>query len=494
MAGTRATRHPYPQQRAFAARIPSLALAQLLVFAGACGDAADVVQSDGDSGSVGATSGTGGAGSGVGGAGVGGAGGTDPGAKVEWAVAVGTPESDELRAVDVDAAGNVYVTGSSGKLEQIGGEPWGVSDVYVGSFDPIGGLRWDHTFGDLGMDSGHSIVASGEALFVAGVLDAASSGQPAQDLDFLLESYTLDGQERWQHRFPSAAAVDLATDGASNVFVAGNITEQAALGGAVLVSAGGKDGAFASYTSEGAHRWSSAFGDAGEGASAADSGRAIAVSSLGNVFVSGQFSGSIDVGGGPLTGAGGPDILLASFAGDGTHRWSARRGSSAEDFAPAIAVDADENLFVAGKIGDGADLGAGPESSGGAFLASYTSDGQHRWSRVLGGSFVARALAISPSGEVLIAGGLVGQTQLDAFTLPYAGEEDAFFARFSATGEVLEAHAFGGVQGEEAKGIAEDLGGNVYVVGSFRGASTDLGGVTVTGHGNYDGFLLKFGP
>jgi hypothetical protein len=54
--------------------------------------------------------------------------------------------------------------------------------------------------------------------------------------------------------------------------------------------------------------WSQSFGD-----SETQRGLSIAVDALGNVLGTGYFAGTVDFGGGPLTGGGGRDIFLAKF-------------------------------------------------------------------------------------------------------------------------------------------------------------------------------------
>ena len=74
------------------------------------------------------------------------------------------------------------------------------------------------------------------------------------------------------------------------------------------------------------HQWSQSFGD-----SLVDEGAAVAVDASGNVLVTGFFSGTVDFGGGSLVSAGGREIFLAKYDGNGAHVWSQRfRGNRAD--------------------------------------------------------------------------------------------------------------------------------------------------------------------
>lgn len=65
----------------------------------------------------------------------------------------------------------------------------------------------------------------------------------------------------------------------------------------------------ARYGPNGQHLSSARFGDA-----AAQYGWSVALDGPGNAFLTGQFRGTTDFGGGPLTSAGADDIFLAKFA------------------------------------------------------------------------------------------------------------------------------------------------------------------------------------
>ncbi|MCK5799808.1 MAG: hypothetical protein KAI47_21610, partial [Deltaproteobacteria bacterium] len=69
--------------------------------------------------------------------------------------------------------------------------------------------------------------------------------------------------------------------------------------------AGARDLFIASYTSSGTPRWTQGFGDVTE-----DEAKAIAIGPAGEIVVTGKFSGTIDLGDGPLKSGGGTDMFL----------------------------------------------------------------------------------------------------------------------------------------------------------------------------------------
>jgi len=94
-------------------------------------------------------------------------------------------------------------------------------------------------------------------------------------------------------------------------------------GGGPLVSQGGDDAFVVKLDAGGQHLWSKSFGDA-----SGQKVNGIAVDGSGNVVVTGQLSGSIDIGGGPLVSQGGDDVFAAKLDAGGLHIWSKSFGGA----------------------------------------------------------------------------------------------------------------------------------------------------------------------
>jgi hypothetical protein len=82
-----------------------------------------------------------------------------------------------------------------------------------------------------------------------------------------------------------------------------------------------------------------------------DYANAIAVDAQGNVYVAGDFFGDLNLGPNgftKLTTGGSCDAVVAKLAPNGDHLWSKRFGGTACDSANAIAVDAQGDVYVLG--------------------------------------------------------------------------------------------------------------------------------------------------
>jgi hypothetical protein len=149
----------------------------------------------------------------------------------------------------------------------------------------------------------------------------------------------------------------------------------------------------------------------------------------GNVLVTGQFQGTVDFGGGPLTSVG-IDIFVAKYAGpDGAHLWSRRFANTAADAGFSVVVDPSGNVMVTGQFNGMVDFGGGPLTSAGydIFVAKCAgTDGAHIWSRRFGGTAadVGTSIVVDPGGNVLVTGSYQDTVDFGGGPLTSAGFND----------------------------------------------------------------------
>jgi hypothetical protein len=155
-------------------------------------------------------------------------------------------------------------------------------------------------------------------------------------------------------------AKGLSVDDAGSWYVTGHFSGSAAFGGGSLTSAGSTDGFVAKYTGSGSHLWSSRFGGPG-------SDYGVDVAWDGQLYVTGNFEGSVDFGGGPMTSAGSSDFFIAKYAPTNFgHVWSHRYGGASFDEVRALAVSG-THLFASGRFVGTVDFGVTSLTSAGSF-------------------------------------------------------------------------------------------------------------------------------
>jgi outer membrane protein assembly factor BamB len=100
---------------------------------------------------------------------------------VVWSTAFGDAGDDSPAGIVVDPKGNVVVAGSlTGPIDAGGPFGGGGSDAFVVAFDPsTGNRRWSKMIGGVGGDSGNSLSAGVDALYVTvGAGGAINYGTP----------------------------------------------------------------------------------------------------------------------------------------------------------------------------------------------------------------------------------------------------------------------------------------------------------------------------
>jgi hypothetical protein len=236
--------------------------------------------------------------------------------------------------------------------------------------------------------------------------------------------------------------------------------------------------------------WVQQFGNEGE-----DVGHALAVDSDGNLITMGGFSGTVLFDGMGLTAAGGSDIYVAKLSSStGKVIWAKRFGGTGDDFGLAVALDAANNIYVAGTFQGSADFGGGLiQSAGGsdAVVLKLSSEGNYVWANPIGGQGFDLVNAISVrDNRVAVAGDFRNSMVVNGTTLTSAGDRDAFVARLTTDGAYSWVKRFGGISLDTAAAVAIDSSGNVVVAGAFFD-NVDFGGGQLSSAGDSDVFLLK---
>jgi len=210
-----------------------------------------------------------------------------------------------------------------------------------------------------------------------------------------------------------------------------------------------------------------------------DYANGVATDSSGNVYVTGGTKGGLDGN----TSAGNTDLFVVKYNSSGTKQWTKQLGSSGLDSANGITIDSSGNVYVTGVTFGGLDW----NTSAGAndlFVVKYNSSGTKEWTEQLGSasSDYANGVATDSSGNVYVAGvtygGLDGNSK---------GNSDLFVVKYNSSGTKQWTKQYGTDRYDEARGVATDSSGNVYVVGGTKG---NLNGISNSGR--TDAFVIKF--
>jgi len=419
---------------------------------------------------------------------------------------LGSLGNDIGHGIAVDAAGHVYVTGSTTSatfptaptfprflcglfrfLCPFQRRNAGASDVFVTKLRPDGsGLVYSTYLGGTGNDEGLAI-----AVDAAG--NAYVTGRTASN------------------NFPVAPCVTAAppSGGAPGPMGCFPITVQPSL-------AGGTDAFVAKLNRDGSALVYSTF----LGGSGDDVGNGIAVDFAGNAHVAGQTdstnfpttSGALDT----TCGTDGAcdfdgishhaDAFVTKVNATGSALlYSTYLGGKGDDVANGIVLDTAGNAYVTGRTASDdfpRTPGAFQTSYGGgldAFVTKLNATGSALvYSTFLGGTAgdIGNGIAVDAAGHAYVTGytGSADFPVADPFQANYGGFRDAFVTKLDLAGSALVYSTFlGGIVGSSdglgdiGNAIAVDAGGNAYVTG--RTVSRDDPAPPITTPGN-EGFPM----
>jgi hypothetical protein len=237
---------------------------------------------------------------------------------------------------------------------------------------------------------------------------------------------------------------------------------------------------------DGSYDWVQSFRGAGE-----DRPRAVALGADESVYVIGTADQQLTIGETTLGGKGGRDMVFAKLsARDGAPLWARSVGTSRDDEAGGIQVDAAGNVVVFGDFCDEAtDFGDGaPVTPEGCafYVAKYGSkDGALLWVRTFDTKGWTRPTALAPYGEDgwLITGELGGEVTFGADTLKPAegGESVGVVARLDTDGQALWGKSLLGPGRQMLSGAARAPDGGILVGGHGSRAEQVLAGRPVEG-------------
>lgn len=248
-----------------------------------------------------------------------------------------------------------------------------------------------------------------------------------------------------------------------------------------------KDGLTCAVAAE----WSASFGDAAwQGADA------VAVTPDGSIVVLATVQGSVDLGGGPLPGAGGHDVLVAKLTSGGQLVWAKRFGDAESQRGLDLDVDAAGDLLLAGSVSGSIDLGGGElTGAGGAdlFVAKLSPAGDHVWSKSFPSSAARARLAVDPTGAVIVAGAHEGTTDYGGGDRVSAGGADVLVLKLDAGGGHVWSRIFGDADSEWVADVAVDPQGSIALAGAFNG-SLDLDAALLGAVDGRDAFTAALSP
>ena len=236
----------------------------------------------------------------------------------------------------------------------------------------------------------------------------------------------------------------------------------------------------------------------------------IAIDSGGNAYVTGQAETGFPVTPGAFQTIGsGTDAFVTKLNSTGTALvYSTLLGGTSTDSGNGIAVNPAGNAYVVGGTGSsnfpttpGAFQTVNPGGGFDAFVTELSPAGDALvYSTYLGGNDTdfGADIALDIAGNATVVGSTSSTdfpTTPDAIQSGHAGVSDSYITRLNATGTALVFSTYlGGSSAESARAVRVDLAGSIYVTGgtgSVDFPTTPGAFQTVFGGGFADAFVAK---
>lgn len=301
------------------------------------------------------------------------------------------------------------------------------------------------------------------------------------------------GHVEWTKAYGDAhgdVATGVAFDLDGNMVVVGTFHDSIHFGDALQTSAGSSDVFVAKLEREGGKvSWSRSFGGTG-----VETAAGVAVDSLGNVWVAGDFEGSATFGTPLVAEARDAFVMKLDPNGNVLDVWPL--GPAGDQRASAITIDKTDRVIVTGSFVGTIDYGdsnpGGATGSEDAFVVVYQANGDVAWHRELGGVADVqrgRALAADSRGDVIVAidgrGTMLSPTDNDAYVLRLDAVSGA-----PAPSQL----SFDGAGDQYASGVAVDSRDRVWITGSFSDRIKAPGGPELQAVDDLDGYFAVFTP
>ena len=483
-----------------------------------------------------------------------------------WATNIGGTSHDLANSVAIDTNGNVYLTGfynDSAKInsfvttsagvvhtELFGTLSGGDQDAYVAKYDNFGKALWaTNVSGSIADVQGlgvtcdlvgniyttgmfistvklNSYINVAHGNIVTSTIGTLSTS--GANYDSFVIKYNPGGAVMWA---TTLSGVDteigskVSADADGNVYATGYFTHAAQvnsyngiIGGAPSMSSfgtlggdgNGSDAYIVKYNTDGGVLWATTIGKAGF-----DKGTGIATDYFGNIYATGNFTGSISINDfstvssgqiltssfGVLSGKGQQDTYIVRYNSTGKAIWATSISGVNMDQGTDIATDTYGNVYATGYftnstcinqynyVSDGVILisTVGILRTGGtedAYIIKYDASGEVKWATNLGaaGFDQGNGVTVDINGNVYAIGTFQGSTDILSFStissgtivtssigrMTGVGGTDAYIVKYNSTGSAVWAMNVGGFGDDQGYGITTDVFGNVYAAGQFN--------------------------
>ena len=373
--------------------------------------------------------------------------------------------------------------------------------------------HWVRNFGSSGPEEVQDVVTDNSGnVFSVGYYSGQISGQSSLNLpttqgamDCFVQKTNANGTFGFAIGF-GGTAVDMCTgidiDAQGNILVCGYFNNSMAILGTTLAPAGGGQNSFvAKFTPVGGLIWAKSSEGTG-----ADQANAVSVDADGNVYLTGEFSGSCTFGNQTINSLDATvDVYVLKYNSDGTVAWLKKGSGTQIDKGIDIDVDGNGDVYVSGTFSENITFDATYTNQmyNAIFLMKLSSSGTESWLRALGcgGPLYVGGVCVS-NGSIYLCGDFTNtlfflqNNQPPTVSLSGDYQNSSFVSKYDASGNVVWKTALSSQNLITGESVSLSSDGKVVMAGDFAcklsEASAELGGGVFCSIGQFDNYIAAF--
>jgi len=297
----------------------------------------------------------------------------DSSGNVIWAKSFGSNNNDQGSSIATDSSGNVYTTGYFSGSVAFGNTTLtssGSKDIFVTKLDSSGNVTWAKSLGGTQNDISRSIItdSNGNAYIIGEFTDKATFGNisltaQGSGTDIFVAKLDSSGKVVWAEDFGNTNTTNIgrsiATDSSGNLYITGEFSNIITFGHSILLAQGTSDIFVAKLDSSGNISWAQNLGVTNSAIS-----NGISTDNNGNIYTTGQFTGSVTFGSTALTAQGNSGTFVTKLDSNGniisvntTEGNNTANGSNLK-IGYGIANDSNGNVYSAGIFNGNATFGS----------------------------------------------------------------------------------------------------------------------------------------
>lgn len=319
----------------------------------------------------------------------------DPAGALLWAKHTESVLTSVARSIAIDAAGNVYSTGNfEGTADFNPGAPVSLTamnqrDTYIQKHDISGNLLWVKQLENTAVDEGKAIaVDAAGAVYVTGKFWGTTDFDPGTGTNNLTSNgaddtyilkLTTAGDLAWVKQIGGPDyeyGYAITVDGAGNIYSAGSFQNTVDFdpgpGTANLTSAGFDDAYLFKLNTAGDFLWVKQITG-----SEANLILSMFIDAAGSIYTTGIFANTADFDPGAgtfnLTATGLIDIFIQKLDATGNLVWALAFGGTGQDFSQAISIGAVGEVYSTGIFSDTVDFDPGVGMANQISVGSFDS-------------------------------------------------------------------------------------------------------------------------